>query len=925
MYGWILFGVMAVYLLISVGIGFLRGLSKTRIRTITIFASALIAYITVLVSKNSLLMGPSELEDVLIQTGMYDQAQAICQLLIDSPVLTESVLGFLSAMVMPLVYLVLFLVISIVLGIIGGIVTFVLRGSLKAHNSRAHMRGVRTLALSLFSGLVVLFVWFVPVNVYTQMIPPVVAALEETDVIDAADVEGVIDESISENAVLGMFRVFAGEPVCNSITSFKVGEESVKLLDEVGGITKFVGNIVSLSGVDMENFGEEQTEVFDSIASCFDDSNLLAAIIGEVIYHSTDAWIADEDFIGVERPEVGEMLDPTFDTLINVLHSDARKPVALKADIYTVADMIGILARYDVFSKMEDTDSLIEQLGADGMVKELITALGSNSSMKVLIGEIRNMGMRAIAQALDIPANGEVVYEQFLGDIATALNDTKSMSEEERVETLTQKVKDAFVEANVPIEEEIIDCYSASLIYDLGSMENITADDISDFFTAYAMKAEQGEEDNNGGNDPIAYEEKVIFRGSIYSAMSAEQLANSGASVLATVTVQLSKVEGDTATVIEASAVILKENYAALFTENNPVMNKINAIEIKEAIDKSAVENTASMKQASTMNSGVITLEKLLADVNTVAEAINEETIAQEAEALSGVFSNATKLISGEVSMESVEDVVKTIGPVLDSLQSSVSVGESGTADLLVATLQTKTFRENANIDMTAATNLGKKATESQNGEKVDYEKTMNSVAGVVTLGNSISTGEIASEEDIRELIENLTPQTAAVLREFVTEERMKEYGMPEENAGPSASLLVNLFDYLAGDIPESEFDHEAKAIQQLLNIATAAKDDTSETTRLFGAEGKLKKSAYELIEIIIESNAVCHSVDKTLNGEGEKTTDPFGIGKQIPEESEDKQEFDAAVAAYRQAHPSEETDRRLNLVADLFGVAHVA
>lgn len=920
MNGWALFGIIAIYLLICVGIGMLRGLSRARVRTIAIFVSGILAFIGTLIAKNSL-GTPQEIEASLRSYGLDEELmETIATFLGMSPSLGEALVGVIGALAMPIVYLVLFLAFCLLTWIVCIVLSIVLRKRYREHNSRARMKWLRTIALSVLHGLIVVFVFLVPLNVYMQIAVPVTDMLDESGMLDKVPaIDTIMDgyvEPIAKSGPMATFRVLGGNLVCNSITNFEVGGEKIKLGDEVNNISGFVGNILKLGKTKMAEYGDEQVQVLEDIADSFAASDLLSNIVGEVVYSATDAWIGGDKFVGVARPSTGEMIDPTFNTLLGVLHKDSQNLSSLKADIYTVADLVDVLAEYDVFSKMDDTDTLIQQLGADGMVKEMITVLGQNDSMKVLIVEIRNMGMRAIAKSLDIPENGEVVYEKFLGDIAVALNETKDMSETERIDALTQKVKDAFNEANVPIEEDIIDCYSASLIHDLGSIENITSDDISDFFTAYAMQTESAEE---AGLVPVSGAESP-FRGNVYGKMTEEDLKKTGAAVLATVTIKLSMVEGDEQAVIEASATILKETYSEILDENAAAFEKIAQIEIKVAIDKSAVENTASMKNAQTMNSGVVTLEELLADVEEVAKSINEETLAAEAEALNSVFEDMSKLLDSE-SFDSVEDVIGTLGPVLDSLQTSVSMGEEGTANLLVATMQSKTVRDKTNMDMNSATNLAKKATESKDGEKVDYEKTMNSVVGVVIIGNSISSGESASEEDIRKMIENLTPQTAALLSEYVTEARMKEYGMPADKAHVSSELLLNLFDYLASDLPEDQFDHEAKALQQLIDIATAAKEDTTHTNRVFGKDGKLGKDASEIIAIVIESDAICYSLDETLNSEDGSLTDPFGIGKQIPDNSVDKMEYEAAAEAYLAAHPDQETAERMALINALFGI----
>lgn len=919
----ILIGVIALYLLICVAFGFLRGLAKSRIRLITVAASAVIAFITALIMKKNLVDAQAvsesirSLQDIGI-TFSADMLKVIDDLL-GSKMLTEAILGFSTALIMPIIFVVLFSVLCFITWIIHVVVTLVLHDKLKAQNERSSFKLLRTAGLNLLQGIIVVVIVLVPINVYGQLVPPVMDSVEATEMLkDNPEVYTIMEDYVEpfSKSIAGVSK-----PLGKALTSFKIGDQTVYLQDEVQSMSSVVCTAMSLGDTKMTNFGETQATMIKGVGDTVSDSALLSTIVGEIVYYYTDAWIADEKFIGMKRPEMGDMFDPAFMTLLEVVHKDAKAPSALKADIYTTADMIAILANYDVFTKLDDTDSLIVQLGADGMVKELVVKLGENDSMKVLIPEVTNIGMRAIAMALDIPGDGAEVYAEFLDDIAEALNSTADMNEEERLAALTEKVTQAFDTANVPIEKSVLDSYSASLLKDLGSVDEVTADDISDFFTVYAMSSTE-EDDPSDPTQPVSAKVNKPLRGRIYGAMSEDELARCGAATLKRVSEKLANIEATTEEEIALAAKqIIVEEYTNLFGASDPIVNKLSDIDLKKPLDKAIIDNTAGMQSADTMNSGVITVEKLLVNVQDAAANITPDKVDHEAEKISTVFGKVSEMMDGGLELNSVEDITKSLGPVFDAMNDSNSVGEEKTANLLIAVMQSEEFRKNADLDMETATNLGKKATESKNGEKVNYEQTMNSLAGAVNIGNSFSTGEFTSEEQVRDFIDNLNPQSAGVMSDYITPDRMMGYGFEEKKATMGANLLSSLFDNLAKDMDPEESARETAAVQQLLNIAIVAKDNNEAGTKIFGENGRLRKDADEMIKIIVKSDAVCDSLAQNLLTQDGIEMDPFGISGQIPDDSADKAEFIAAANYYHQMNGSEEVDLRLQLIAALFGI----
>ena len=99
--------------------------------------------------------------------------------------------------------------------------------------------------------------------------------------------------------------------------------------------------------------------------------------------------------------------------------------------------------------------------------------------------------------------------------------------------------------------------------------------------------------------------------------------------------------------------------------------------------------------------------------------------------------------------------------------------------------MQSETVRESANLDHKTATELAKAATEKNpDGSKPNFTDTMNSLASGAALADKLSKeGETLTEDDVRQLLDDMTPQTAGMLKSYMTEERIRSFGIPEELA----------------------------------------------------------------------------------------------------------------------------------------------
>ena len=933
-------------IIVSVVWAILRGLAKARIRGICILVCAILAVILTVCTRGMFTTDKFVSDTVLpwlTQTGMDEK---IFEILGVSSTLDNVLINCIVSLASPFICVAYFLILSFLTWIVFLILTLVFHTPLRMQSRFSRFRMARTSVWGLVQSLVLVMIFLLPLATYLEVVPTVADEVLKTDILDVEQEENIqmaLDDYINpaNDGVIKVYRAMGGGALSNLMTDFELNDTKIDLSEELDSIASFGCNIYSLTKKDFAEYGEPEALVFTAIADSFDDSVLLPTIAGEVIYSATEKWLANETFLGAAKPTFGEMnaiFAPFFDTLLDVLHEDATDYQALQADFHTVAEMVSTFAKHGVFSKMSDTEKLMTALSSDGIVESMITTLGKNESMKVLIPEITNMGVRAVATTLGIPADVNDVYGDFMNDVASAVNYSKALEGETRAQQLTTDLTAAFDKAGIPVDTEIIDCYSVSMINDLienTEKDEITTDDVQAFFAVYALTTNAGTtEESSDATETVAVsgsftlaDSAVLFAGTVYEGMTEGQLKASGAAVLANAYAELLKLESTEDYATRANTVLLNA-YAVLLEEKEAELAVIGAVTLTAPVSDNAFKATVSLQSADQMITQKVTLDAMLLNAKEASQKINDQTIASESAAIASIFKAASDL-QREMNHSSelkVDQVAGSFGSILDSLNGSATFGSDKTASLFTAVLQSETVRKTADLDMATATQMAQKATE---GENINYTQTMNAVSGSVNVLTKLGKdGEQVSEEELVELIRNINPQTAGMIEVYATPTRIESYKVSPKYSGTSSELICSTFHYMAIDtMSEEQYQKEAKALNQVLNIALSAKEHSTEQ-HLFTKEGQtgiLPGNATETVETFMNSNAICYGLRTTMLDENgnikDGKFDAFDLAAKLPETSTDYQDCLDAIEAYYAQHRDEQTQRSLLALSALLGV----
>lgn len=530
--------VLFVYLAIcTVWAVFLRKFKKTRVRFFGVLASFVVALVATFIAKLFL-----EGEDFAMNTVIPLIASGdatVAEFIASSDALRQTLIGTVSSLLAPALFLAFFLIANFLSWIVylfmalminakkkgealeievetvespdatEATVTVTQQSKKKKDTEKTVVETLSTIAFAVGKVFIVFFVWMVPIVAYTSLVPAALEIFTETDILpeeERATFEQIVTdyvEPIENDPTINAFKYMGAGLVSDGLTVFRVGDAYVNLSHEVGALSHFGGCVIELTQNDFKEYDETDVEVFDHLSTSFEESQTLPAIVSEILYDATGAWLDGEAYMGVYydiiRFDEQGMFDPFLDKSIEILHADTApgRIEALEEDIHTCFDLFGVLIKHGVFANSEMHDNLIYNLARDGTVPEMIAVLEQNESMKALIPEITAIGVQAIGSAL---GTGGEEFDHVMESVTTELNSIKSMgTPEEQKEYVSDVLHAEFDREGLIVEEEVLQKYTNLMVDDLLASkgdEDVTKDDVVLFFAEHAWEIEQdaGEE-----------------------------------------------------------------------------------------------------------------------------------------------------------------------------------------------------------------------------------------------------------------------------------------------------------------------------------------------------------------------------------------------------------------------------------------------
>ncbi len=821
-----LVAVTAVFVLFNALKGLIRGLKKTIGTLAAIILSAVIAYIvTVIICKPS-----SSLVTMLFDKISELLGNESIQELFGISAIGDALAYYVSMIIAPIVFLALYMVLSIILSIVMAIVIKFIP-FLKKKKGVAHRLG--GVGVGVACGLLAALIFLTPV---VGVLGIVVEVGNSSAAEDMGDVSDLAQEA-EDDSIFKVYTALSGW-LYDSLASAKFEGERVYLKKDIGVILTLVGNVEGLSG-DAENFGDEQVDSLNNIIVKLDESLLLKHTVAGFLSQLSGKWVAGETFIGMERIDAGELLNPVLDTILSVMSTTNKEYVV--SDLTTLTDMIGVFVKHDMLANSGDYKAMLTTLGEDGVMGELMDVANANPRMTVLSDTITQLSIRALASTIGIPDDADDKYNRLMTDIADALNTSTAMNDLDRREYVKTEVGDALDKYGVETEGAALEHITDSILADLGHKYEVSADDVSEFFTVYAIASSSSDMSAASGFDKLS--------------------SSSGMSVV---------INGDT---IIVNGKELKNYTASNYNQSAAFTMGSNNVDFGEA---------STLYSAQAMHSTFITLDEILPNMKKYSECSNPD---EETKKISRILSEAAVIFGQEEDLDKKE-MLAQVGTLLDDMKVTEIFGQDVTSTLLKAILQSDDVKGELGLSSKEINNFADKLNSTANGGNSSYAETTAAVSKTIDVVDKIND-QSASKEERREateeLMTNMSPENAELLSTMTTPSMMQEYGAKEDKAEMVSDSVSSLFSNMANyqsstehKKGDEEYAKEADAVNTVLQLAMDGAE--SNATSLFGTEGQAGKidcSADEYVDLLANSDVVSKTLVETTEKNG---ANPYGV-----------------------------------------------
>ena len=865
----------AFFVLVNVLRGLIRGIKKTIGTLVAIILSAIISAIVTAIICNP----TSELLAMVVQLIRDALGEGEIQDIFAIEAINEAITHYISMIAAPFVFLALYIVLSLIVGIVVRIVLNFIPPFERPHALIHRLGGV---GVGLVCGLLVSVLLLMPfVGIIDILVGVSQSELMSSD--DMGEIREIFDGAEDD----AIFTAYSGASgwMFDSFASSDYHGQRVYLKNDIEVIISVIGSISSLAG-QADDLADDQITALNAVVDNLDRSVLLKSMLAGVIADMATKWSSGEDFMGMEKIDAGELLNPVMNTIFKVLSTSDETNVVV--DLRTLTGILEVFVKHDMLSDSENYDGMLEKLAGEGVIAELITVANHNERMSVLSDEITQLSIRALASAIGVPQTHDERYELLMSDIAEILNDSYGMSDSRRLDYVEEHVADALDEYGVEVGGQASHNIAESIIADLGDIPALDGSDVREFFVIYAVA--------NGNADSSA-----SLAG--YEALSDKEnklICNPDGTVSV----------GD----------LILENY----TSSN-YGDSMAYIMGKAHVD---IDDAATLYSAEAMKSSLITFEDILANVKKYTDCADPDGEAQKiADILAAAvgifdFSDGGKMDKTKVLSE--------MGQILDLMSETEIFGDKVTADLLMAIFQSKDIRGDLGLSISEANNFTQKMSETARGENSSYVSTAEVVSGTVDVIeklNDSSTSKEERDDATKKLLADMSPENADLMGSMTTPSMMMNYGASESKADIVSSSVSTLFSNMADFQPDTDsaegqarYDAEAQAVNTLLQLAMDSAESTANSLFDHGdGEARTGNTAGEFVDLMVNSEVVGATLVTTVYEEG-NTENPYGV---VPTE-QDKAALNVELNNYYNENKNNGDDQlemKLNAVAIISGM----
>ncbi len=416
---------------------------------------------------------------------------------------------FFGVIITPFLFLLFF---AIIRTVIGFILSFVYRSKRKAVDEDGNSVKVKRHiplwsricggALGVLNAALLLAVLLLPVNGYANLVVNVADEyFSEIDTSAYSREGGSAGEKVyyalndyvtpaTDNWFLRASYGTFGRPMFNHMTETAYGKGEFGLESEAIVAIRLLRSGGKFVSTDLANTDKQSVESLHEIVDTLDQSTLMPELAATFISSMCDNWAYGRDLYGLERPDFGEFLNPTFDVLLGILATVDGE--TLMDDLNTLLDVLDLMVENGLLGNHHESEQMMSSLSKNpDLLRELTALFEANEHLAPMAAEIRQLCIRVVTQSLDM-GNAELTGE--LTETINAYKDKPDQLSEELTAIVQDYMEDQGISADV--STDVVDEVANAISQEFADKDYVTEQEVIDFVLSYAS--------NNFTDDEIA-------------------------------------------------------------------------------------------------------------------------------------------------------------------------------------------------------------------------------------------------------------------------------------------------------------------------------------------------------------------------------------------------------------------------------------
>ena len=307
----------------------------------------------------------------------------------------------------------------------------------------------------------------------------------EEPVEESEDLQAL--KSYSNDFIVNFITTCGGDSIFRLATSITVDGAYTNLTQELDALK--VINISEISSVvELISSGNTDSVEIKQLLTKIKKSKILQVILVETIRGASNAWLSNEEFMGVARPNLGNFteIDSFVDEILYVCSNTNTKSVS--NDLETLINVSTILINnFELFSDA-GFDSVLNELSGNGLITQIKDELLKNPNMYPVVMRIDSLVMKVVANEIqDFTKYSSEDCDILYNEIVKIMLETSGLNGSVKITSVSNSFVESLANYGIEIPEELSEEIATQLIEGLSVYgEEINYDVVKEYFESFS-------------------------------------------------------------------------------------------------------------------------------------------------------------------------------------------------------------------------------------------------------------------------------------------------------------------------------------------------------------------------------------------------------------------------------------------------------